>query len=130
MARETIVERTGPDGQKITEHITEGLKFYPGPFGKKCDYCNCYFNSNFDEWRHLQVFGRKPHGNSATDPDENSLEALAWRRSDFDEGEYCAVSQNSQLAQACKMKGRLKIGIYEYSVSKNGKWLKRVKKLS
>jgi hypothetical protein len=130
MVRERIEERTGLDGQKIIDHIIEGITFYPGPLGKKCDYCDCYFNSDYDEFLHLQAFGRHAHGESAREPDENSLEGLGWKPSDFDKGEYCAASKNMQLAQACKMKGSLKIGIYEYSVSKNGKWLKRKRNIA
>src|SRR5512136_3388736 len=85
MVRETITERISPDGNKIIEHHIEDVILYPGSLGKKCDYCNCYFANNYDEWLHLEAFGRRPHG-KGVELDPNSLDGLDWKKSDFDEG--------------------------------------------
>ena len=127
MSKTWTEERTHPvDGYKIIEHHTEGITLFPG-LGKKCDYCECYFANNYDEYLHLEAFGRRPHGRNPEDVDPDSLDGLDWRKSDFDDGWFTPVGKNTMLAQACKMKHRLRIGVWEYSVSKNGKWLKRRK---
>jgi hypothetical protein len=48
-----------------------------------------------------------------------------WRKSDYDSGEILPATENQQLAHMCIIKGHVRDGLYEYSISVNKKWLKR-----
>ena len=47
-----------------------------------------------------------------------------WRRSGYG-GEFSSADSDRYLVDVVKKNGKVTIGSYEYSLSINGKWLKR-----
>lgn len=76
----------------------------------KCDLCGCCFFSNGDLSSH-----RANH---------YKLKEGRWRKSSYG-GEFSSADSDSYLADAVKKSGTVTIGSYKYSLSGNGKWLKR-----
>ncbi len=97
---------------------------------RKCDYCDCTFTCSRGMTLHLATFGRHVHGNakSGHSLSPRDLDRLGWRPSSFDDSEYCSVSKNRRLEKMVKQRGKTVLGDHEYTVSNNGKWLKRRKR--
>ena len=77
---------------------------------------------------HLKAFGTKPHRAGGEDPQQ--AERLAWRKSSYDNGEFCSSDMDPQLKTAVLQNGKTVLGKYEYSLSGDGKWLKRKPRIS
>lgn len=67
---------------------------------------------------HLDAKGRHPHGNSA--PVD-----CTWRKSTYDEGEWCPSDSDPTLKRAVQQNGKVVMDHFEYFLSENGKWLRR-----
>lgn len=67
---------------------------------------------------HLDAFGRKPHGNSA--PVD-----CVWRKSTYDESEWCPCDSDPRLKLAVQQNGKVVINGFEIPLSPNEKWLRR-----
>ena len=96
-------------------HIEEpGNIHYPG-LGRPCPKCKKVFVSCDDDLKgHLTVC--KGSG----------LNSLEWRKSDFDDGEFCSVTQDPQLLYTLEhQSSKVQVLGYEYFLSKNKKWIKR-----
>ena len=76
----------------------------------KCDLCGCCFFSNQDLSSHRTTHYRLKEG--------------MWRKSSYG-GEFSSADSDRYLADAVKKSGIVTIGSYKYSLSGNGKWLKR-----
>ena len=76
----------------------------------KCDLCGCCFFCNQDLSSH-----RATH---------NKLKEGIWRKSSYG-GEFSSADSDIYLAKVVKESGKVTIGSFEYSLSGNGKWLKR-----
>jgi hypothetical protein len=76
----------------------------------KCDLCGCCFFSNPDLSSH-----RATH---------YELKEVMWRKSSYG-SEFSSADSDRYLADVVKKSGKVTIGFYEYSLSGNGKWLKR-----
>jgi hypothetical protein len=76
----------------------------------KCDLCGCYFFSNQDLSSHRATHCESKEG--------------MWRKSSYG-GEFSSADSDRYLADVIKQSGKVTIGFYEYSLSGNGKWLKR-----
>ena len=76
----------------------------------KCDSCGCCFFSNRDLSSH-----RATH---------SVVNDVVWRKSSYG-GEFGSADSDRYLADVVKKSGKVTIGFYEYSLSGNGKWLKR-----
>ena len=76
----------------------------------KCDLCGCYFFSNRDLSSHRATHFELKEG--------------VWRKSSYS-GEFSNADSDRYLADVVKKSGKVTIGFYEYSLSGNGKWLKR-----
>lgn len=88
---------------------------------EKCQFCNAYFNSNVDMNIHLDAYGKYLH-------DEEQLAKLnriRWKPSDYDDGDICPADKDPTLARAVRENGSITLGSYNYTLSQNGKWLKR-----
>jgi hypothetical protein len=48
-----------------------------------------------------------------------------WKKSQYDDSEWDYADENKVLAQAVRNNGRFVMGEFQYSLSKNGKYLKR-----
>jgi hypothetical protein len=99
--------------------MTERIEYYPDP-GKKCDYCTCWFGNSHDMNAHLDARGRRPHGNGEP-------EQISWRKSTYDDGEWCPCDSDPQLKLAVQQNGKVIINGFEITLSPNGKWLRRKK---
>jgi len=102
-------------------------EIWAGP-GRKCPYCNCWFQCSDDMNSHLKAFGRFPHSVKKPNGAINSilpkdLDMMQWRKGE--QQQYCSVKMNPFLARALLLHGRMRIGLFNYSLNKNQKWIQR-----
>ena len=48
----------------------------------------------------------------------------SWMKGSYGD-EICPADSNPELARLCKIKGKSSNGLYEFTLSQNGKWIKR-----
>lgn len=105
---------------------------YPALEGKKCNYCYCFFSCSDDMDSHLRAFGRQRHDpkkRTSTGLTSTVLNALKWKPSTFGDknGEWCSSSSNTSLKKMLNLRGNVRIGLFDYNLSRNGKWFLRKK---
>ena len=97
-------------GSRIIRHTTPGNELYFG-LGRPCPRlgCGCFFSCSHDFNLHQKI-----------------CEERDWKKSDYDDGYFCHASKQPELVHACRIhSGTVKNGLYTYTLSKNGQWLKR-----
>ena len=96
-------------GPKIIHHPdTPGNILYAGN-GKQCLRCKGFYSCSHDFELHEKV-----------------CRECQWKKSNYgDEVELCLSSSEPELTHACTVKGVVRNGLHEYTLSQNGKWLKR-----
>ena len=98
----------------------------------KCRYCNFLAFKESDLEAHLKAFGpnhgdqlRKYHESIDYGNEDAEFRSGLWRKGTFGDDEFCAADAVPDITRQCRIKGRVRNGLYEFSLSQNGKWLKR-----
>ena len=107
------------------EVFEKALISYYDPSVKKCPYCffSCDNRPDFIKHKKDAHSSEMAQDNDTLNP--KSLDNIGWRPSKYDDGEWCSRDKDPSLARACNQRGKVVIGLWEYSLSRNGKWLKR-----
>jgi hypothetical protein len=92
---------------QVLDHVTEGNRLFEG-VGKGCPQCNCVFSCSHDLNLHKRV-----------------CESRIWRKSQFDDSYYRPSQDDLQLKNAILKNGSVRMAGYLFSLSGDGKWIKR-----
>ena len=97
-------------------HIDDpGNVHYPG-LGRPCPLCKKVFcMSDVDLAAHRKVCAG------------SGLNALRWRKSDFDDSQICSVSEDPDLAKSLEHQTKVSVLGFDYFLTKNKLWIKRRK---
>jgi hypothetical protein len=106
---EVLGDQRESAGPKIIVHETPGNILYPG-LGRPCPDCKSFFSSSHDFNLHQAV-----------------CKESQWRKSDYDDSEIKPSEKEPELTHACRVSGKVHNGLYTYSLSRDGRWLKRKK---
>ena len=114
------IEELRARGQVIEHKGLPGNIIYPE--STKCKWCKAYFSCSADMNSHIRAYGNHPH-------DKEDFEKLGhyhWTRSKYGEGVDVALAEKDPtLARAIRQNGEISLAQYTYSLSNDGKWLKR-----
>jgi len=97
---------------------------------EKCSGCNCLFLNKIDLKSHLDKFGREQHDEylkrlhrKADAGNEEELDQLVWSKSKYGDGEITLSSNDNRLARLIDQQGRVRMGMYLYTLSNDKKWI-------
>lgn len=77
----------------------------------KCpNNCGCLFITEHDLNRHKKVCG---------------VANIEWRKSNFDDSEWCFASEDPHLASAIRANGKLTLAGFDLTLDPSGKYLKK-----
>jgi hypothetical protein len=108
---EVLMDELRRRGKVIDHPVSADNELYAG-MGRPCPYCKkAWFCSKHDLKLHIQKCRGPQH--------------YGWRKSKFDNGEILPSDKDPELKLEIQKSGPIQLGAWRYSLSQDGKWLKR-----